>query len=594
MKRIHKILKPWYIIVLLLFLWWLASELKLWNTYLMPPPAKVLKTFLSMWRKGEIARAVAVSLRRVLTGFLISFGLAFVCGVITAYAPKIAGYFRYLGNFFRNVPPLALISLLILWFGLGETPKLIIIVLASFFPMLLNISSGFIRCDVRLLEVGKSLGFTGIKRFFRISLPAARLDILTGIRIGLGYAWRALIGAEMFAAAAGLGYMIVFAQQMSRSDKVFIGIILIGLIGSLTDSLLQALIGRLSAQTEQAGENGGTEFEEPKIGTAEHAEPKTDAEEHAEPEENPTERRLVISTTAGHTEDERPHPLNVWNHANDPQDPQEKSGAEERFWSEVTTIPSEPDGKMHGGSHTDNILLKEIHKSFPTGNGSLPVLQDLNLEIPANEITVVLGKSGCGKTTLLRLISGLDPDYEGSIHFPADKKCAVVFQESRLMPWLDVRRNIAFGLKKKEVSEKRIRELFQLTGLTGFERVRPAQLSGGMEQRAAIARALAVNPEFLLMDEPFAALDYFTRGSMQQALLDIQRKTGCGILFITHSIDEALILADNIVILKDHKVHKKYRITGKNAGLSDSHPEQRPAEQLHSICTLKEEILQNI
>lgn len=245
MKRIHNFLKPWYLILLLLVLWTVVSLLGVWNTYLLPTPWKVCATFWSMLRKGEITKAILVSFRRVLLGFAISFAMAFLAGVVSAYLPGLAAYMKHISNFFRNVPPLSLISLLILWFGLGEASKLIIIVLASFFPMTMNISKGFSECDQRLLEVGKSLGFSRWKLFFRISLPYAREDILVGMRIGLGYSWRALIGAEMFAAAAGLGYMIVFAQQMSRSDKVFIGIFLIGIIGCVCDWLFSMLIRRV-------------------------------------------------------------------------------------------------------------------------------------------------------------------------------------------------------------------------------------------------------------------------------------------------------------------------------------------------------------
>ena len=247
LKKIHTALKPWYIILLLLGIWTLVSLLGIWNAYLLPPPWKVGRTFLQMLRKGEITEAILVSFRRVLLGFAVSFLLAFMAGICSAYLPGQAAYMRHISNFFRNVPPIALISLLILWFGLGELPKLIIIVLASFFPMTMNISKGFAECDKRLLEVGRSLGFSKGKQFIRICLPYAREDILVGMRIGLGYSWRALIGAEMFAAAAGLGHMIVFAQQMSRSDKVFIGIFMIGIIGCVCDKLFSVFIRKVCA-----------------------------------------------------------------------------------------------------------------------------------------------------------------------------------------------------------------------------------------------------------------------------------------------------------------------------------------------------------
>lgn len=241
-RQLHRRLKPFYVFAVLFMMWYLAAKMEIWNTYLLPPPWKVAETFVKMWQKGEITASVLISLRRVLQGMSIAFVLAFFFGLLTAYCPGKAEYYRHILNFMRNVPPLALISLLILWFGIGETSKCIVIVLASFFPMYLNISKGFQECDRKLIEVGQSMGFSKLKIFWRICLPYAREDILVGLRTGLGYCWRALIGAEMIAAASGLGYTIVYAQQMSRSDKVLIGIFLIGIIGCLSDHLFSLLI----------------------------------------------------------------------------------------------------------------------------------------------------------------------------------------------------------------------------------------------------------------------------------------------------------------------------------------------------------------
>ena len=245
MKKVHEFLKPFYIFAVILALWWIVAALEIWNTYLLPPPWKVAKTFVTMVERGEITSSILVSGKRVLTGAGISFVLAFTAGLCSAYLPERAEYWRHLSNFMRNVPPIALISLLILWFGIGEVSKLIVIVLASVFPMYLNISKGFQECDRKLIEVGQSMGFSEVKIFFRICLPYAREDILVGLRTGLGYCWRALIGAEMFAAASGLGYIIVYAQQMSRSDKVLIGIFLIGIIGCISDWLFSLLIRKV-------------------------------------------------------------------------------------------------------------------------------------------------------------------------------------------------------------------------------------------------------------------------------------------------------------------------------------------------------------
>lgn len=207
---------------------------------------------------------------------------------------------------------------------------------------------------------------------------------------------------------------------------------------------------------------------------------------------------------------------------------------------------------------TDAIEIRGLNKCFSVDGREVVVLQNMELSLPADGITVLLGRSGCGKTTLLRLIGGLDRDYSGEITLPGNSKIAFVFQEARLMPWLTVRQNVAFGLKKRELDQAEIRRLLEMTGLEAFAGAYPRQLSGGMQQRTALARALAMHPGFILMDEPFAALDHFTRERMQQALLTLHRNSRCGILFVTHSIEEAFAIADRIVILEDYRAKKGF------------------------------------
>ena len=208
----------------------------------------------------------------------------------------------------------------------------------------------------------------------------------------------------------------------------------------------------------------------------------------------------------------------------------------------------------------DTIEIRALSKSFQVEGREVVVLRELELTVPAREITVLLGRSGCGKTTLLRLVGGLERPDSGTIRIPRDARTAFVFQEARLMPWLTVEKNIAFGRKRRDIRPEKIRELIALTGLEGFADALPGQLSGGMQQRTALARALAMEPDFVLMDEPFAALDHFTREKMQQFLLELHENRRCGVLFVTHSIDEALAIADRIVILQDHQVKKGYPI----------------------------------
>ena len=206
------------------------------------------------------------------------------------------------------------------------------------------------------------------------------------------------------------------------------------------------------------------------------------------------------------------------------------------------------------------IELKNIHKTYTVDDRPLPVLKGIDLHIPENSITVILGRSGCGKTTLLRLVGELEQPDAGKIQFDADHKTAFVFQEPRLMPWLNVWDNVVFGLKKQKPDNKFIQDIIDTVGLKGFENAYPHQLSGGMQHRTAIARALAYGPSFIMMDEPFAALDHFTRNQMQRELLKLQQNSGTSILFVTHSIDEALLLGHKIVIIEDGIIKKDYTI----------------------------------
>lgn len=208
----------------------------------------------------------------------------------------------------------------------------------------------------------------------------------------------------------------------------------------------------------------------------------------------------------------------------------------------------------------DGIKLVDITKSYTVEKESIHVLDKINLNLPSNKITVILGRSGCGKTTLLRLVAGLEGYDSGEIRDANFKRKAYVFQEDRLMPWLTVKKNITFGIKRKEINHEKMDAIIETVGLSQFQSAYPKQLSGGMKQRVSIARAIAYEPDFILMDEPFSALDYFTREQMQKELLGIQQRTRCSILFVTHSIDEALILGHKIVVLEKGRIKSEYEI----------------------------------
>ena len=219
------------------------------------------------------------------------------------------------------------------------------------------------------------------------------------------------------------------------------------------------------------------------------------------------------------------------------------------------------------------IELKNIEKSYHVDNKELKVLKGINIEIPEKSITVILGRSGCGKTTLLRVIGGLEKADVSEMEFNVAHKTAFVFQESRLMPWLNVWDNVKFSLKKQGSDDKEIQDIIDVVGLQGFEKAYPLQLSGGMQQRVAIARALTYNPSFILMDEPFAALDYFTRTQMQKELLRLQQERGTSICFVTHSIDEALLLGHKIVVIENGQIKAEFRIESSNTERNLLEPE---------------------
>lgn len=197
------------------------------------------------------------------------------------------------------------------------------------------------------------------------------------------------------------------------------------------------------------------------------------------------------------------------------------------------------------------VKVEHIAKNYTVAGSRIEVFRDLNFELDANAITVIIGKSGCGKTTFLKIVSGMEQADSGRIIMSENEKIGMVFQEPRLMPWLTCWQNISFGLNQRTLDKRYIAELIDKIGLTGFEKAYPNQLSGGMQQRTALARALAYNPSLILMDEPFAALDFFTRGTMQQELVNLQITNRKSIVFVTHSIDEALLLGQKIVIFED-------------------------------------------
>jgi sulfonate transport system ATP-binding protein len=206
------------------------------------------------------------------------------------------------------------------------------------------------------------------------------------------------------------------------------------------------------------------------------------------------------------------------------------------------------------------VALRDVGKTFEVGGRPHEAIRGFSLDIADGEFVAIVGASGCGKSTLLRLLAGLDTDYAGEIRVDGRRidgigaERGIVFQEPRLFPWLSVARNVGLGLAaqglRRDEAARRVAEAVRLVGLQGFEDALPHQLSGGMAQRVAIARGLVASPRILMLDEPFGALDALTRQQLQRELLAIRERERITTLLVTHDVDEAVFLADRIVVMQ--------------------------------------------
>jgi len=236
--------------------------------------------------------------------------------------------------------------------------------------------------------------------------------------------------------------------------------------------------------------------------------------------------------------------------------------------AKVEGVAADDSGKENssqrgGARHANGVFVRSASKTYSTKHGAtITALDSVSVDIAPGEFVCLVGRSGCGKTTLLNMIAGFVTPTTGSVSVGDDlvtgpgQGKGVVFQNFGLFPWLSARKNIEFACRRKQMSKQeaadRATELVRLVRLNGFEDKYPHELSGGMQQRVAIARTLATEPKVLLMDEPFGALDEFTRSDLQTELLRIWTETEKTIVFVTHSVSEAVLLADRILVLSPH------------------------------------------
>ncbi len=216
-------------------------------------------------------------------------------------------------------------------------------------------------------------------------------------------------------------------------------------------------------------------------------------------------------------------------------------------------------GTATGTAGVPRVSVRDVSKTYDTGGDTLQALDGVSFDADTGEFVCLVGPSGCGKTTLFRIIGGLESPTSGEVLLSGDPvteptpSLGIVFQEYHLFPWRTVRENVAFGLEQMEVPPEertaRVEEMLELVGLSGFGDTYPSGLSGGMKQRVGIARALAVDPDLLLMDEPFGSVDAQTRSMLHDELLEVWEETGKTVLFVTHDVEEAVTLADRVVVM---------------------------------------------
>ena len=225
--------------VALFALWWLASAFAWVNPYLLPRPEAVYQAFIELLKDGTLFEHIGASLGRAFGGYIAAALLALPMGYFFAKYETLHIQSRLILESLRMIPPLSLIPLLILWLGIGEVAKLTIVLLASFFPIYLNAYSGFKQLDYRYGELAKTLNLSTLEKIRHIEFTGALPSVFTGLRLGFGYSWRALVSAELIAASSGLGYLISDASEMARTDQVFVGILMIAILGIIGDVLFQ-------------------------------------------------------------------------------------------------------------------------------------------------------------------------------------------------------------------------------------------------------------------------------------------------------------------------------------------------------------------
>ena len=234
-----------FIPAVLIVLWEILSKKGIINQSIMPAPTRIIRTLKVMLSDGELTTHLGVSAFRVVQGFGIGAVLGIIIGILMGLSQRIDGALKTMVGILRPIPIIAWVPLLILWMGIDEASKVTVIAIGSFWPILLNTIHGIKSVDEKYLEVAKILEKSKVETLIKIVFPAALLSIFTGIRLGIGTAWMSVVGAEMIAAATGIGYLIMYARELSQPDVMLVGVFSIGIIGLLIDFLVMQIQNKL-------------------------------------------------------------------------------------------------------------------------------------------------------------------------------------------------------------------------------------------------------------------------------------------------------------------------------------------------------------
>lgn len=232
--------------ILILVLWIVATNLKLFSPAILPSISTVFDSLKSQLDSGQLVKDISISLIRVLEGYLIAATLGITLGVLMGISEKINKFFFLTFTSIRQIPMLAWIPLIVLWFGIGESSKIIVIVIAAYFPILLNTMNGIKRTDSKLIEVGNMYNLSKWKLFTKIYFPSALPSIFVGLKLGLGISWMAVVGAEIIASSSGIGYRMNDARSLMQPEVVFVGMFVIALLGIIMDQILTRISKKIT------------------------------------------------------------------------------------------------------------------------------------------------------------------------------------------------------------------------------------------------------------------------------------------------------------------------------------------------------------